>query len=76
MSGYREFPCCKVGPRSAIYFRDAKSWATHPADTALRQFSSEALVQSGVCGRPVQLCMGIEHIGDLLADLGTALVTA
>jgi O-acetylhomoserine (thiol)-lyase len=52
---------------------DAKSLATHPASTTHRQLSPEELVKSGVSEDTVRLCVGIEHIDDLLADLGAAL---
>ena len=52
---------------------DAKSLATHPASTTHRQLSPDELAQSGVSEDTVRLCVGIEHIDDLLADLGQAL---
>ena len=52
---------------------DAKSLATHPASTTHRQLSPEELAKSGVGEDTVRLCVGIEHIDDLLADLDQAL---
>jgi O-acetylhomoserine (thiol)-lyase len=52
---------------------DAKSLATHPASTTHRQLSPEELKKSGVGEDTVRLCVGIEHISDLLADLDQAL---
>ncbi len=52
---------------------DAKSLATHPASTTHRQLSPEELAKSGVTEDTVRLCVGIEHIDDLLADLNQAL---
>jgi len=52
---------------------DAKSLATHPASTTHRQLSPEELVKTGVTLDTVRLCVGIEHIDDLLADLTQAL---
>ena len=52
---------------------DAKSLATHPASTTHRQLSPEELAKSGVTEDTVRLCVGIEHIDDLLADLDQAL---
>ncbi len=52
---------------------DCKSLATHPASTTHRQLSADELVQSGVTEDTVRLCVGIEHIDDLLADLNAAL---
>ncbi|MEF7617064.1 aminotransferase class I/II-fold pyridoxal phosphate-dependent enzyme [Aquincola sp. MAHUQ-54] len=52
---------------------DAKSLATHPASTTHRQLSPEELEKSGVGEDTVRLCVGIEHIDDLIADLESAL---
>ncbi|MET3010058.1 aminotransferase class V-fold PLP-dependent enzyme [Stenotrophomonas koreensis] len=52
---------------------DAKSLATHPASTTHRQLSAEELASAGVSVDTVRLCIGIEHIDDLLADLEQAL---
>jgi O-acetylhomoserine (thiol)-lyase len=52
---------------------DAKSLATHPASTTHRQLSPEELAKTGVTLDTVRLCIGIEHIDDLLEDLGQAL---
>ena len=55
---------------------DAKSLATHPASTTHRQLSPEELAAAGVSEDTVRLCVGIEHIDDLLADLEQALAAA
>ena len=55
---------------------DAKSLATHPASTTHRQLSVEELHRAGVSEDTVRLCVGIEHIDDLLADLDQALAVA
>ena len=52
---------------------DAKSLATHPASTTHRQLSPQELERSGVREETVRLSIGIEHIDDLIADLGQAL---
>jgi O-acetylhomoserine (thiol)-lyase len=52
---------------------DCKSLATHPASTTHRQLSPEELKKSGVSEETVRLCVGIEHIDDLKADLDAAL---
>ena len=52
---------------------DAKSLATHPASTTHRQLTPDELATSGVTEETVRLCVGIEHIDDLLADLDQAL---
>lgn len=55
---------------------DAKSLATHPASTTHRQLSPAELATSGVTEETVRLCVGIEHIEDLKADLDQALAVA
>src|SRR5664280_25873 len=55
---------------------DCKSLATHPASTTHRQLSADELAQSGVSEDMVRLCVGIEHIDDLVADLAQALAAA
>ncbi len=55
---------------------DAKSLATHPASTTHRQLSPQELEQAGVSEDTVRLCVGIEHIDDLVADLEQALAGA
>jgi O-acetylhomoserine (thiol)-lyase len=52
---------------------DVRSLATHPASTTHRQLSAEELEKSGVTEDTVRLCVGIEHIDDLRADLEQAL---
>ena len=55
---------------------DVRSLATHPASTTHRQLSAEELAKSGVSEDTVRLCVGIEHIDDLKADLAQALDAA
>ena len=52
---------------------DAKSLACHPASTTHRQLSAEELQKAGVTEDTVRLSIGIEHIDDILEDLGQAL---
>ncbi len=52
---------------------DTKSLAAHPASTTHRQLSEEELVTAGVTPDMIRLCIGIEHIDDILADLEQAL---
>ncbi|PJK15046.1 O-acetylhomoserine aminocarboxypropyltransferase [Lysobacteraceae bacterium NML07-0707] len=52
---------------------DNKSLATHPASTTHRQLDDDELERAGVRQETVRLCVGIEHIHDLLADLHQAL---
>lgn len=52
---------------------DAKSLAAHPASTTHRQLTPEELKSAGVTPDAIRLCIGIEHIDDIIADLDQAL---
>lgn len=55
---------------------DCRTLACHPASTTHRQLSPEEMVKAGVTEDTVRLSIGIEHIDDLLEDLGQALAAA
>ena len=55
---------------------DVKSLAAHPASTTHRQLTEEELVTAGVTPDMIRLCIGIEHIDDILADLEQALAAS
>jgi O-acetylhomoserine (thiol)-lyase len=52
---------------------DARSLAIHPASTTHSQLNDEQLLASGVTQGYVRLCIGIEHIDDIIEDLDQAL---
>jgi O-acetylhomoserine (thiol)-lyase len=52
---------------------DAKSLACHPASTTHRQLTLEEQEKVGVTPEMLRLSVGIEHIDDILDDLGQAL---
>jgi O-acetylhomoserine (thiol)-lyase len=52
---------------------DARSLAIHPATTTHSQLSEEERLATGVSDGYVRLSVGIEHIEDILGDLGQAL---
>jgi O-acetylhomoserine (thiol)-lyase len=52
---------------------DAKSLAIHPATTTHSQLSEEQQRAGGITPELVRLSVGIEHIDDIVADLGQAL---
>ncbi|MCC5886913.1 MAG: O-acetylhomoserine aminocarboxypropyltransferase/cysteine synthase [Gammaproteobacteria bacterium] len=52
---------------------DAKTLACHPASTTHRQLSEEEQVAVGVRPEMIRICVGIEHIDDILADIDQAL---
>jgi O-acetylhomoserine (thiol)-lyase len=55
---------------------DAKSLAAHPASTTHRQLNESELAAAGVKPDMIRLCVGIENIEDLIADLDQALAAA
>ncbi len=55
---------------------DVKSLAAHPASTTHRQLSEDELKSAGVTPDMIRLCVGIEHIDDILADIDQALAAA
>tara|TARA_B100000989_G_scaffold35160_1_gene22368 strand:- start:977 stop:1414 length:438 start_codon:yes stop_codon:yes gene_type:complete len=52
---------------------DSKSLAIHPASTTHSQLNEEELLSGGVSPGYVRLSIGLEHIDDILEDLGSAL---
>lgn len=52
---------------------DARSLACHPASTTHRQLGEAEQLKVGVKPEMIRLCVGIEHIDDIIADLEQAL---
>ncbi len=52
---------------------DAKSLVIHPASTTHQQLSGEEQQSTGVKPNLIRLCVGIEDIHDIIADLNNAL---
>ena len=50
-----------------------RSLAIHPASTTHSQLNEKELAASGVTQSYVRLCIGLEHIDDILEDLDQAL---
>lgn len=55
---------------------DTKTLACHPASTTHRQLSPEEQKAAGVSAEMLRLCVGIEHIDDIIADLAQALAAS
>lgn len=55
---------------------DTKSLAAHPASTTHRQLTQEELDAAGVRDDMIRICVGIEHVDDLIADLDQALAAS
>jgi O-acetylhomoserine (thiol)-lyase len=51
---------------------DTKTLACHPASTTHRQLNEGELKSAGVSPEMLRLCIGIEHIDDIQADLKQA----
>jgi O-acetylhomoserine (thiol)-lyase len=71
-AGKRFYDALKLFKR-LVNIGDAKSLACHPASTTHRQLTSEELHRVGVKPEMLRLCIGIEHIDDIIADLDQAL---
>lgn len=55
---------------------DVRTLACHPASTTHRQLSAEEMEKAGVQEDMIRLSVGIEHVDDILADIGQALEKA
>ncbi|TNE50212.1 MAG: O-acetylhomoserine aminocarboxypropyltransferase/cysteine synthase [Deltaproteobacteria bacterium] len=74
-SGVQFYDALKLFKR-LVNIGDAKSLAAHPASTTHRQLTEEELKTAGVTPDMIRLCVGIEHIDDIIADLEQALAHA
>jgi O-acetylhomoserine (thiol)-lyase len=71
-AGVRFYDALKLFKR-LVNIGDVRSLAAHPASTTHRQLSEAELGLAKVTPDMVRLCVGIEHIDDILADLTQAL---
>ncbi len=55
---------------------DAKTLAIHPATTTHQQLTAEEQLATGVTPDFIRVSVGLEHIDDILADIGQALQKA
>ncbi|MBV9997402.1 MAG: O-acetylhomoserine aminocarboxypropyltransferase/cysteine synthase [Caulobacteraceae bacterium] len=55
---------------------DVKSLACHPASTTHRQMTNDERAKAGVTPEMIRLCVGIEHVDDIIGDLDQALAGA
>lgn len=74
-AGIRFYDALKIFKR-LVNIGDAKSLAAHPASTTHRQLTEEELQSAGVTPDMIRLCIGIEHIDDIIADLEQALAAS
>ena len=71
-AGVKFYDALKLFKR-LVNIGDTKSLAAHPASTTHRQLTPEELEGAGVKPETIRLCVGIEHIEDIIADLEQAL---
>jgi O-acetylhomoserine (thiol)-lyase len=71
-AGVRFYDALKLFKR-LVNIGDAKSLAAHPASTTHRQLTASELAAAGISAGTIRICVGIEHIDDILSDLEQAL---
>jgi O-acetylhomoserine (thiol)-lyase len=71
-AGVKFYDALKLFTR-LVNIGDVKSLAAHPASTTHRQLSEQELATAGVTPDMIRLCVGIEHIEDIIEDLEQAL---
>ena len=74
-AGVAFYDALKVHKR-LVNIGDAKSLAAHPASTTHRQLTPEEQLAAGVTPETIRLCIGIEHIDDIIEDIDQALAAA
>ncbi len=74
-AGVKFYDALKIFKR-LVNIGDAKSLAAHPASTTHRQLTPEEQLASGVSPDTIRLCVGIEHIDDIIEDLEQAMAAA
>ena len=70
-NGVKFYDALKLVKR-LVNIGDTKSLACHPASTTHRQLEEAELKAAGVTPEMLRLCIGIEHINDILGDLEQA----
>ena len=71
-TGVKFYDALKVFKR-LVNIGDVRSLAAHPASTTHRQMTEEEQATAGVTPDLIRLCVGIEHIDDIIEDLDQAL---
>ena len=74
-AGVKFYDALKLFKR-LVNIGDAKSLAAHPASTTHRQLTPEEQESAGVLPETIRLCIGIEHIDDIVEDIEQALAAA
>lgn len=71
-AGVKFYDALKIVKR-LVNIGDTRTLACHPASTTHRQLSDAELATAGVTPEMIRLCVGIEHVDDIIADLEQAL---
>jgi O-acetylhomoserine (thiol)-lyase len=71
-TGVKFYDALKIFKR-LVNIGDVRSLAAHPASTTHRQMTEEEQGAAGVTPDLIRLCIGIEHIDDIIGDLDQAL---
>ena len=74
-AGVRFYDALKLVKR-LVNIGDAKTLSCHPASTTHRQLDEAQQRSVGVTPEMIRLCVGIEHIDDILEDLDQALAVS
>ncbi|MBA2604273.1 MAG: O-acetylhomoserine aminocarboxypropyltransferase/cysteine synthase [Acidobacteria bacterium] len=74
-AGVKFYDALKLFKR-LVNIGDAKSLAAHPASTTHRQLTEQELKGAGVTPDMIRLCVGIEALDDILADIDQGLAAA
>ena len=74
-AGVKFYDALKIFKR-LVNIGDAKSLASHPASTTHRQLTPEEQESAGVTEETIRLCVGIEHIDDIIEDVEQAMAAA
>ncbi len=74
-AGVKFYDALKIFKR-LVNIGDTKSLAAHPASTTHRQLTPEEQLASGVTPDTIRLCIGIEHIDDIIEDIEQAMAAA
>lgn len=74
-AGVKFYDALKMVKR-LVNIGDTKTLACHPASTTHRQLTPDELKSAGVTVETLRLCVGIEHIDDIIADLSQALAAS
>ena len=71
IAGVKFYDALKMIKR-LVNIGDAKTLSCHPASTTHRQLTPEEQQRAGVTPEMIRLCIGIEHIDDIIADIAQA----